>query len=891
MNAKQRISQYLITMAKTYPEGMSTEEIADALQLRRPFVSACLNELVKEGVLAKSTGRPIYYRHVSKEQVKATQAEGGKPIDQRAKEQEANGGDVFAQFIGSQGSLRIKIEQCRSAVTYPGKGLPILLNGCSGVGKSYLAELIYRYALERGVISENAPFITLNCADYANNPELLSATLFGYVKGAFTGADSEKEGLIAQADGGYLFLDEVHRLNSESQEKLFLLMDKDEYRRIGQTKGVRKARVRLIFATTEDPSVVLIHTLRRRIPMVIHIPDLSKRPIKEKLELMALFFHQESKVLHHPIKVSAAAVNSLLSLHTEGNIGTLQNVIRYCCAYVYRTHRQADTLFVDLDAFPLENRLLQGKVRSYVHEDLLLSEQNENRLYAACRTDGAKAMADTFHRYYSHHGFTNVNAMQKELYRIYEEIENKEGEGLLVQLVEMTISNFEKSCGVKLPLNSALIITAILSAWQDLTSDDMSVYQKIAELLKEEQSKLYHVGERLSAALQQMLGTPLNEAITLYIALFLITSKDATAASFNAIIMAHGSSTASSIASVANELLQEYVFESFDLPIDTSDEMFRALLERYLSRINKRVPTLILVDMGSLLQVNEVMSADEYQEIGIIDHVSTPLALEAGTLLLAKVRLADILPKLKERMELHYRYIPPRQRQKAIVCICISGIGMAEKIKEIVKDFVPEDISLFTYDYMAITTQGKRCPIFHEYDVQCLIGTSDLTLKDIPYVNINRLVYEPSSRDILNFSEKVVKLREHEDFALLQQRIIKAFSLENLLSRLVFLNPSIVIDDVEQIILDMEVALAKHFTNDMRMMLFLHIAVLIERTMLRDDGEEIYQSEQWMKAHDSQLQKMRQSFHTVEKKFHITIAQGELVSILAMIEIREQAAE
>ena len=75
--------------------------------------------------------------------------------------------------------------------------------------------------------------VVLNCADYANNPELLSAALLGYKKGSFTGADTDKEGLLQEADGGYLFLDEVHRLSYENQENLFVFMDTGRYRPLG----------------------------------------------------------------------------------------------------------------------------------------------------------------------------------------------------------------------------------------------------------------------------------------------------------------------------------------------------------------------------------------------------------------------------------------------------------------------------------------------------------------------------------------------------------------------------------------------------------------------------------------------------------------------------------
>lgn len=71
-------------------------------------------------------------------------------------------------------------------------------------------------------MKDDAPFKSFNCADYYNNPQLLMSQLFGYAKGAFTGADQDHEGLVEKADGGVLLLDEVHRLPPEGQEMLFI---------------------------------------------------------------------------------------------------------------------------------------------------------------------------------------------------------------------------------------------------------------------------------------------------------------------------------------------------------------------------------------------------------------------------------------------------------------------------------------------------------------------------------------------------------------------------------------------------------------------------------------------------------------------------------------------
>ena len=110
-------------------------------------------------------------------------------------------------------------------ISYPPHGLHTLICGESGVGKSLLAESMANYAKELWGKEKNIPFITFSCADYADNAQLLVSQLFGYVKGAYTGADEAKDGLLKQANGGYLFLDEVHRLSSENQEKLFSFMD------------------------------------------------------------------------------------------------------------------------------------------------------------------------------------------------------------------------------------------------------------------------------------------------------------------------------------------------------------------------------------------------------------------------------------------------------------------------------------------------------------------------------------------------------------------------------------------------------------------------------------------------------------------------------------------
>jgi sigma-54 dependent dga operon transcriptional activator len=113
--------------------------------------------------------------------------------------------------------------------------------------------------------------------------------LFGHRQGAFTGASENKAGLVEQADGGYLLLDEVHRLPYEGQEKLFSILDKGQYRPLGSSATARSITVRLICATTEPVSSALLRTFQRRIQVCIDLPGIRQRSVEEQVELIVGF--------------------------------------------------------------------------------------------------------------------------------------------------------------------------------------------------------------------------------------------------------------------------------------------------------------------------------------------------------------------------------------------------------------------------------------------------------------------------------------------------------------------------------------------------------------------------------------------------------------------------
>ncbi len=228
---------------------------------------------------------------------------------------------AFDAIIGSNGSLKPQIELAKAAILYPPHGLHTLIVGATGVGKSELAHCMYKFALESGKKEKDFPFIVFNCADYAETPQLLISQLFGYVKGAFTGADTDKEGLVERANKGILFLDEIHRLPPEGQEMLYYLIDKGKFRKLGENDNFKNISLMLIAATTESPESSLVLPFRRRIPMLIELSSLEHRSLEERLQIVIAFVREEANRLHLIIQASYNVVVALLIYNCPGNIG------------------------------------------------------------------------------------------------------------------------------------------------------------------------------------------------------------------------------------------------------------------------------------------------------------------------------------------------------------------------------------------------------------------------------------------------------------------------------------------------------------------------------------------------------------------------------------------
>ena len=201
----------------------------------------------------------------------------------------------------------------------------VLIRGESGTGKELIARAINYNSLRK-----DRPFVTVDCASL--NENLLESELFGHVKGSFTGAVSNKTGLLETANGGTLFLDEIGNISLSTQAKLLRFIEEKEFKAVGDTR-TRTVDIRLITATNKDLQAMIGDgTFRDDLYYRINIFPIELPPLRERQDdIPVLAFHflkKFGKEMDRTVKeFSAAAMNLLTNHDWPGNVRELENVI------------------------------------------------------------------------------------------------------------------------------------------------------------------------------------------------------------------------------------------------------------------------------------------------------------------------------------------------------------------------------------------------------------------------------------------------------------------------------------------------------------------------------------------------------------------------------------
>jgi DNA-binding NtrC family response regulator len=263
--------------------------------------------------------------------------------------QELAGKFNFDKIIGTSTILQQLLEKVKKVAV---RDTSALITGESGTGKELIAQAIH-YNSPR----KEKPFIAINCGAIPDS--VMESELFGHKKGAFTGADTDKEGLLKAADGGTLFLDEIGNLPLNVQKTLLRFLQEQEFRRIGDTTPTR-VDVRLISATNSDlEKEVEQGSFREDLFYRLNVINLHLPPLRQRqpdILLLAAYFirEQNRKFATHISGLSPAAQQAAISYNWPGNIRQLKNVIEACITVETEDQISLTTLaqFIDIEEVP-----------------------------------------------------------------------------------------------------------------------------------------------------------------------------------------------------------------------------------------------------------------------------------------------------------------------------------------------------------------------------------------------------------------------------------------------------------------------------------------------------------------------------------------------------------
>jgi DNA-binding NtrC family response regulator len=228
----------------------------------------------------------------------------------------------FSSIIGESPALKAILEEVRKITDTKSS---VLLLGETGTGKELFARVIHHNSSRR-----NMPFVPINCSAIPEN--LLETELFGHVRGAFTGAVASKKGILEEAEGGTVFLDEIGDMSLALQAKLLRVIEDQVIRPVGSTKG-NKADIRFITATNRDiRTAVKQAAFREDLYYRINVISLQIPPLRERKEdirsLVRYYLEKYSQDMGRRIKdVSPAALDIMIDYEWAGNVRELQNVI------------------------------------------------------------------------------------------------------------------------------------------------------------------------------------------------------------------------------------------------------------------------------------------------------------------------------------------------------------------------------------------------------------------------------------------------------------------------------------------------------------------------------------------------------------------------------------
>lgn len=903
ITTKEEVLEYISNETINLKTGnigsLNALKVSEVLNISRSLASQYLNELFKEGHLVKINTRPVCFIHKRKYEVSnniTLKSTVYFSISDFLNHFQNNYQLRFSRLIGYDGSLKSRINQIISSLVYPPYGLPLLIYGENGTGKKTISRLIYDYCYSNKIVLDKKMNV-ISCQKNDNfNTQFISLLV---------GSEDEK-GILSSRERNLIFIYNAENLSYQNQSYLNNLIETGIF--MDEKTGKKEEiKTQIIMVVNGKYPSMLSNELIQSFPAICQIPSLSERPLQEKEEFIVYFLKRESMKLSRSIFISDMAMSALVNHEYFENIKGIRKVIQSLCA---KENYGKDSLEkIKIKLFQLPEEILMGfyktevskssevnyiDIESYVpidetqkiiqmYETILSLFENTKDIYEI--DDIFLNECNSIIKDYTEHDISQINrGRQKEqvLSKAIEEIMKKTLEQHAITLSDSLLT---------LEGHVIFISTQCNSTYGKWLEEKKSFLHEIYTLLESRFDNECYVAERVEQNIFASLELKIDVVSKVLLVLFLAKNKEMSLKRrYLSVIIAHGNSTASSISEAVNKMLNTYVFDAIDMPLDTNMKEISKRLREYISRSAIKSDVIILVDMGSLESIDQELVEVDNRNIGIINSVSTQMALAIGLDIINDLELEAIMERAKEKSKLSYKLIKRDRLKDIILFVSDNGVYMANRFRTLFQNSLPKisELELSSVEYNNILSSDYIMGMEKKYNILFITGIFGPGIQGEKFIPIEDLI-----NSISRIQGAMLNHLTPIEFEKFKNNLIRNFSLQNLVSNITVLEPNKLIDFVVEATNDLKRRLHLDLKNKTLVGLYIHISCLVERLVTKEPNSTYLDLRKFEDDNKEFIVAALESFMPLCQHYRVEIPNSEIAYLYDYInnDLREKKHE
>ena len=845
---KEKIFDYIVDYSKEFKTleddtpKFDTRFLSEKLNMQRTNISSVLNQLVEEGKLSKTNGRPVMF-YLSDEQ--------NTELDNLS----------FSNIIGSDLSLKETLQLTKAAITYPIRIPHVLYIGEKGVGVKTISEKVFDFACSQRILKKNSAFKVIDCLHFDKNQ--MNERSFWQKN-----FESIKDGLLLVKNADKISINMITDISN-------MLIEKKELKFI------------LIVHVKNADSISIF---KDYFNFVVNIPPLEKRTLEERYQFIEKFFKEEALKLEKNIDVNYGLMQCLMLYPCIDNLIELKSNIQFGVANALVRFKRNKTIVLELSDLPASVRKGLLLIRDKIHEIDQVLDKNVNYIFTKEQTlqsRSKKIGTDIYQKIdfdYKALGqitvlkdaeefvFANIEYnLNDYLNKITENIDGEKLKTIVSEKLYQITNEFIQTASIKfnrvysnkvflgicLHFNNAII--------SNRTKQRIS-NEKVMNII-EQYDEEYLYSRKFIKKLQDEFNVRFSLDESVLLTLLIANDKNQISKNREVItlIIMHGDNTATSISQVVKKLMPINNLQAFDLSLDDDIETSYELLKKKIIDVNQGSGILALYDMGSI----QVMLNSIKDETGIdIKSIEVPIPLLAISSCKSSEE-GKSLEDIYQHLSHEYSGFAYSRMQSKDIVIVLSSVH--ENNSDSIKRYLQTLEDYRDYQILAFNITDKQNLIDKINEVQIkgnvvgIVGTYNPDIFNLKYVDYSHL---PNVHTIHELFAETKDDFDVLDYLVEQFDIFKKDELNRTLIPF--------IESLQKIF-------HMSFSEDTRLGLLIHMGCLIDRLQKKYASSVNFNINTIKEKYSKEYGLVSQSLYPLEEGYNVKLSDGDKVTIIEII--------